>query len=286
MKKKKEIAFDLLSRSSEWLRCPICKSKFTNPQNYSIRCQSNHQFDLSKKGTLYFLSHEIATEYDQEMLLHRRNVLRTKMYQPMIQTIREFLPEQNMKMIDAGCGDGTFLTQVLDDTVSSDYQAIGLDISKDAIYLASGYVEKSLFIVGDITNLPVRSESVDILLNILSPSHYKEFSRVLSPNGIVIKVVPNSDYLIELRKLLYQDSEEKSSYSNFQIVDKFSDEMDLVTSKVVNYRYPLDKGMYNDLLVMSPLYWGASQESKELAQLKQLSEITVDLTVLVGKSKF
>lgn len=57
---------------------------------------------------------------------------------------------------------------------------------------------------------PFGDQSFHIILNILSPSNYKEFKRLLVQDGLVIKVVPRPDYLKELREVLYDDMEKKS----------------------------------------------------------------------------
>ena len=36
-------------------QCPVCKQNFTDVVGTSVVCVENHQFDLSKKGTLHLL---------------------------------------------------------------------------------------------------------------------------------------------------------------------------------------------------------------------------------------
>ncbi|MBA5735303.1 rRNA (guanine-N1)-methyltransferase, partial [Escherichia coli] len=66
--------------------------------------------------------------------------------------------------------------------------------------------------VADLANCPNQAETADVILNILSPSNYVEFKRLLKKDGFLLKVVPEANYLRELREFIYVD--EKSSYSN------------------------------------------------------------------------
>lgn len=51
--------------------------------------------------------------------------------------------------------------------------------------------------------MPFASNHFSDVINILSPSNYQEFKRVLKPQGQIIKVMPNANYLQELRHLVY-----------------------------------------------------------------------------------
>ena len=58
-----------------------------------------------------------------------------------------------------------------------------------------------LYFVADLAHLPFKDGSIDVIVNILSPINYKDFKRVLSDDGLVYKVIPETGYLKELRKL-------------------------------------------------------------------------------------
>lgn len=59
-----------------------------------------------------------------------------------------------------------------------------------------------MWFVADLANLPIADQSVAVIMNILSPANYQEFKRVLVDDGLIIKVVPRSDYLAELREAI------------------------------------------------------------------------------------
>src|SRR5690606_40580058 len=72
----------------------------------------------------------------------------------------------------------------------------------------------SVWIVADLANLPIATTSIDYILNILSPSNYAEFDRLLKKEGKLIKVIPNSDYLKELRGIFYEDKERSEEHTS------------------------------------------------------------------------
>lgn len=76
------------------------------------------------------------------------------------------------------------------------------------------------FCVADLRRLPFADQSFDSVVEIFSPSDYGEFKRVLKPGGRLIKVIPNAEYLVELRQLLYP-SGEHAKYDNSNVIDLF-----------------------------------------------------------------
>ena len=53
--------------------------------------------------------------------------------------------------------------------------------------------------------------------------------------------------------------------------------------KEVSYQVTLTKEMYEHLLQMTPLYWGASIEDQDYSKNHPLETITVHLWILVGE---
>ncbi len=90
-----------------------------------------------------------------------------------------------------------------------------------------------------MTNLPFADQTFNAVLNIFSPSHYQEFQRVLSEDGEVLKVVPQENYLKELRQAFYPNQPEKQSYSNERVVAKFAEAMKLTERQRVTYEFEI-----------------------------------------------
>lgn len=279
MLKKIDSARNYLEKHYKQFRCPTCHKEFVL-NGYSLICEENHQFDLSKKGTIYFLSHSIKTEYNKKMLLHRGKMIQSGMYKPLLDKIIESM-NLTGNTLDVGCGEGSFLSELTRLGLAGG--KTGFDISKDGIYLASSQPIDAFWCVADLTNLPFNDHSMDTILNIFSPSHYQEFQRVLKQDGTVIKVIPEEGYLKELRAAFYPDDREKQSYSNEKVLAKFSKEMSIVSDERVTYKFEIPKVNQLDLLEMSPLEWGVSETVKQKLQKAPLREITIDVRMLKGK---
>ncbi|ANK66556.1 methyltransferase domain-containing protein [Loigolactobacillus backii] len=276
--KKIEKAALFLKQHRQLFRCPVCQAAYTAVTDKSIICPNGHRLDLSKKGTLYFLRRAIAPEYDKEMLLCRRRILQAGLFDPFVNLIKTQLPAK-ATALDVGCGEGTTLNQMEDQLAT----AVGFDISTDGINLATQQVTKAFFCVADLAHLPFNEHTFDVIFNIFSPSNYQEFGRILRPAGKVIKVIPNADYLKELRRTLYAYDAQNKTYSNEAVLTHFKENYAKVTEKQVKYQFSLTPALSHDLLYMTPLHWHAKPERIQAVLAEPFSKITVDVTVLTGE---
>ncbi|MBF8807435.1 MAG: methyltransferase domain-containing protein [Enterococcus lacertideformus] len=270
-----------LRENKELFRCPLCHKPFDLTEN-GLLCHKNHRFDLSKKGTLYFLSHGIKTEYDQKMFALRRRMIQSGMYQPVIELLSKQVT-QDSEVLDVGCGEGSFLAELMQ--VQPLKKALGFDISKEGVYAATGHQIDAFWCVADLTNLPFENQKFTTILNIFSPSQYKEFQRVLVEEGEVLKIVPQQDYLKELRQAFYPNQPEKQQYSNERVVAKFSESLELMQRQRVTYEFKIPEKNRQDLLAMSPLEWQVSKEIKEHLYQNPLEKITIDVELLKGNKR-
>lgn len=274
MLKKIDQSALFLAEQEGLFRCPKCHQKMT-AEAKSLVCTNGHRFDLAKKGTLYFLDHQIKTEYDNEMFAPRGRMIRSGMYQPVIEKITQLVQPGNL--LDVGCGEGSFLQQI--NQIKENPVNIGFDIAKEGIYLASNQPLKAFWCVADLTNLPFTDQSFDTILNIFSPSQYREFKRVMKPTGCVIKVVPQSGYLQELRAVYHPDGE---AYSNEAVIQRFTEELKIDKRERVTYEFEIPEENRLDLLEMSPLEWQVSPEVKAKLMENPLKKITIDIEILKG----
>lgn len=267
-----------LKKNASSFRCPTCHSVMENNER-SVICKMGHRFDLSKKGTLYFLNHQIQTEYTTDMFTPRRRMIEAGMYNPVMDELANMIDFPEF-VLDVGCGEGSFLNQVNERKPLK--KMIGFDISKEGVYLATQQPLPAFWCVADLTNLPFSDKSIPTILTIFSPSHYKEFQRVLTNEGQLLKVVPQSGYLTELRQAFYPNEIEKQSYSNEAVVKKFEAEMTLMERKRITYTFDIPKENQLDLLEMSPLEWGVTEVVKQGLKENPLEKITVDIEILKG----
>ena len=286
LKKKIDYSREFLETNLELFLCPKCQSEFVEVRGNSMVCFNKHQYDLSKKGTIHFPNHHLESDYDREMLLSRRKMIQNELYAPLENKLITYINQftGNTTIVDMGCGEGSFVDRLSQKSLGATTWT-GFDLSKDGVHLASDFSEKAFFFIGDVTQMPFQNDSIDILLNIFSPSHYEEMSRVLNKEGLIIKVIPESGYLKEMREIFYQDNIEKQSYSNENVYEKFKKDVDLISEERLTYTFPVIHKDYEDVLKMSPIHWGATSEAKAYAKKHPFKELTIDVKILVGKKQ-
>lgn len=278
MLKKIDRGRQFLEKNQGLFACPLCHETMTVSASGLI-CSNNHRFDLSKKGTLYFLDHQIKTEYDQQMFTSRQKLIKSGMYQPLLEKLQALLgPVETL--LDVGCGEGSFLDALMEKTPMT---AVGFDISKEGIYLATNQPAPAFWCIADLTNLPFGQETFSTILNIFSPSNYGEFKRVLKADGKVIKVIPRQGYLQELRQAFYPEDVRKQTYSNQPVIEKFCENFPSHQQDQITYQFDVPEDARLDLLEMSPLEWGVTPEVKAQLQQNPLNKITIDLDILIGE---
>ena len=279
--------------NTDLFKCPICSSKMDIVEQRSLICSHNHCFDLAKNGYVNFLTRPVKTEYDKAMF-HSRNVIsKYGFFDSMLDAITdiignvEYSPNSDrMVLFDAGCGEGSHLHQVIEKLHSKTqgkFTGVGMDISKEGIQIASKQYPDCIWCVGDLTKSPFMDNKFDVILNILSPSNYDEFNRLITKDGLLIKVVPGKEYLNELREVLYHKTD-KQSYSNEKVLKHFSDNFNLIDSQQVYYNKAMDSEMLAHLIKMTPLSWSAAEKEVNEA-INTIKSITVDFTILCGIRK-
>lgn len=212
-------------------------------------------------------------------------------FDPLIAQICEnMLDELNpagkfIKILDAGCGEGSHLSNIQQRIIQqSQYKllGIGVDISKEGIHMASRSPSTTLWCVADLAKCPFTDKPFNVILNILSPSNYSEFHRMLEDDGMVIKVIPGSKYLQELRRMFYNQTD-RTMYTNENTLELFKRNFALVDIKPVQYGVTMENKYIEQLVHMTPLSWGASEELIQQVLGQDRLEITFDFSVLLGK---
>ena len=184
-------------------------------------------------------------------------------------------------ILDVGCGQGYYSLELQKVFPDKDFYAF--DISKDSIQLASR-ADTSLTInwfVGDLAKLPVKNHSIDLILDIFSPANYQEFQRVLTKQGLLLKVIPTSQHVQEIRQKVAEQLK-KQDYSNQDILDHFETSFEILEQKEVTVTYPINEIQKEALIGMTPLLFHIKQEEIDWSDL---TEITISATILIGKSK-
>ena len=263
--------------------CPICQENLTLVES-SLKCNNRHSFDLAKFGYVN-LAPQIkqSANYDKENFQNRQQILEAGFYQAILEAISDLLASsKNAKTIlDIGCGEGFYSRKLQKRHPDKTFYAF--DISKDSVQIAAKSEPNWAvnWFVGDLARLPIKDASMDILLDIFSPANYGEFRRVLSKDGILIKVIPTKNHLKEIRQKV-QDQLTNKDYSNQDIKNHFQNNFTILSSKTASLTKPITVEQLQALLSMTPLLFHIDQSKIDWSQL---TEITIEAEILVGKAK-
>ena len=261
--------------------CPICQEKLTLVES-SLKCNNRHSFDLAKFGYVN-LAPQIkqSANYDKENFQNRQQILEAGFYQAILEVVSDLLSNsKNAKTIlDIGCGEGFYSRKLQERHPDKTFYAF--DISKDSVQIAAKSEPNWAvnWFVGDLARLPIKDASMDILLDIFSPANYGEFRRVLSKDGILIKVIPTKNHLKEIRHKV-QDQLTNKDYSNQDIKNHFQEHFTILSSQTASLTKTITTEQLQALLSMTPLLFHVDQSKIDWSQL---TEITIEAEILVGK---
>lgn len=281
-----------IDETQEWLtdhlflfRCPICQQPFTQVDHYQMVCVEHHTININKHGYVYFLTRGVKSEYDRKMLLARRSLLQAGLFKGIIQAINQQLPRTPQIILDVGTGEGTPLDQLYQIRQPTNDTYVGFDISRAGVQLATQLSNQLFFCLADLRQLPFADHSFSTIIELFSPSDYREFSRVLQPGGTVFKVIPTGNYLKELRQLLYPQDDRHRQYDNSEVKRLFQAHYPHTKVQNVRYRFAVPEGLRQSLVQMSPLHWGQRAQQPSPDDLSVLSQVTVDVDLLQGNLK-
>lgn len=262
--------------------CPICQENLTLLET-NFKCCNRHSFDLAKFGYVN-LAPQIkqSANYDKENFQNRQQILEADFYQAILDAVSDLLASSKTTttILDIGCGEGFYSRKLQESHSEKTFYAF--DISKDSVQIAAKSEPNWAvnWFVGDLARLPIKDASMDILLDIFSPANYGEFRRVLSKDGILIKVIPTENHLKEIRQRV-QDQLTNKEYSNQDIKEHFQEHFTILSSQTASLTKTITAEQLQALLSMTPLLFHVDQSKIDWSQL---TEITIEAEILVGKA--
>ncbi|CGE84122.1 MULTISPECIES: putative RNA methyltransferase [Streptococcus] len=262
--------------------CPICQENLTLVES-SLKCCNRHSFDLAKFGYVN-LAPQIkqSANYDKENFQNRQQILEVGFYQAILDAVSDLLASSKTTttILDIGCGEGFYSRKLQESHSEKTFYAF--DISKDSVQIAAKSEPNWAvnWFVGDLARLPIKDTSMDILLDIFSPANYGEFRRVLSKDGILIKVIPTENHLKEIRQKV-QDQLTNKDYSNQNIKNHFQEHFTILSNQTASLTKTITVEQLQALLSMTPLLFHVDQSKIDWSQL---TEITIEAEILVGKA--
>lgn len=264
-----------------YFACPNCGQELGLVEN-SLCCPNRHTFDIAKQGYVNLAPHaKPSANYHKSSFEHRQAFLENGYYDHILQAVAGIMQEEGWEsVLDIGCGEGFYSRKIAE---QSSADLLAFDLSKESILLAakSDKTKSVKWFVGDLTKLPIQNHSIDGILDIFSPAHYQEFSRVLKADGTLVKVVPGPNHLKELRYLA-KDQLRNETYDNNEIVDHFKSFDANGREVLVSSTMPINLQDAQTLADMTPLFFQVNQSKLDLSQLE---EITIEGLILVGKQR-
>ena len=262
--------------------CPICQENLILVES-SLKCSNRHSFDLAKFGYVNLaLQIKQSANYDKENFQNRQEILEAGFYQAILEVVSDLLSNsKNAKTIlDIGCGEGFYSRKLQERHPDKTFYAF--DISKDSVQIAAKSEPNWAvnWFVGDLARLPITDASMDILLDLSSPANYGEFRRVLSKDGILIKVIPTKNHLKEIRQKV-QDQLTNKDYSNQDIKEHFQENFTILSNQTASLTKTITTEQLQALLSMTPLLFHVDQSKIDWSDL---TEITIEAEILVGKA--
>ncbi|MCX5641693.1 MAG: class I SAM-dependent methyltransferase [Candidatus Omnitrophica bacterium] len=135
-------------------------------------------------------------ENHMEKLYRSANPLVKYAHNNRLDSIVDKFPSHiNLKVLDAGCGEGHLIERLKIKNKSTYY---GIDITGIALQKAKAKAPEAILTIGDISNLPFESEFFDVVIctEVLEhiPNYEKaigEMKRVLKKKGTLIITFPN-----------------------------------------------------------------------------------------------
>lgn len=184
----------------KWLSCPVCGSPLQRTDD-GLTCADGHTADIARQGYVNLLGPDGTTHTADgpEMLDARSRVLGAGLFEPVSSAIRRALRDLDGSegpgpVLDLGTGTGYHLERALEEL--PDRLGLGLDNSKYAARRTARCHPRACAAVADVwAGIPLRDDSVALLLDIFAPRNGPEIERVIAPRGMVLVVVAGPDHL-------------------------------------------------------------------------------------------
>lgn len=253
--------------------CPKCKKDLKEKSN-SLVCENNHSYDFSASGYVNLLIHKSsANPGDNKDMVNARNLcLANGYYDKLILALSSIISDiKPSQVLDLACGEGTLTSNL----VKNDFDMIGIDISKSAIRTASAKDKKTSYAVASISDLPISTNSIDLILNCFAPIFPEEALRVLKDDGYLVKVTPFEKHLLELKQLIYPEvylNKQKENPKGFSEISR----------KTVCDKITLSGDYLDSVIKMTPYFYRTPKHLLEKAKDKEI-DCTLEFCITLLK---
>lgn len=253
------------------LLCPICGQEL-NKTERTWRCPAGHCFDEARQGYVNLLTvdrkHARHPGDTKEQVAARKAFLDAGFYAPIAETVcRMTAPLRPSAVLDAGCGEGYYLTRLQAQLPETEFA--GIDISKDAVRFAAVRNKNALWLAGTAAAIPFPDGSFDGVLSMFALTVEGEFARILRQNGWYLQVLAGPDHLMGLKNIIYPEILRKEK----QLHPAFSG-FRLEQTQTLEFSFTVNSAdQVQNLLSMTPHFWRISREgAARLAATEALTD--------------
>ncbi|MCA9211949.1 MAG: methyltransferase domain-containing protein [Planctomycetales bacterium] len=236
-----------------------------------LRCDNGHSFDRAKQGYWNLTQPQdskSSTPGDSDAAVEARHRWlqsgRMNGFTEFLQTwVDDCLgvsgDEENVRVIDLGCGEGTFGKALFHDR-SVTY--CGIDLSKRAIKLAARSWPQATWVLANADRrLPIVDVGVSLAVSLFGRRPCEGLHRVLVSGGHCIFAVPAADDLIELREQVQLEGRQRNRSS--AIIDEFAKAgFELVEHSNWRTNVLLDADSISDAMAMTYRAFRFSQQQR------------------------
>lgn len=240
------------------LLCPVCGKALTR-QERLWQCAAGHSFDIARQGYVNLLTvdrrHARHPGDTKEQVAARKAFLDGGCYEPIADAVcRLIVPRRPAAVLDAGCGEGYYLTRLQAALPQAEYA--GIDVSKDAVRFAAVRNKQALWLTGTAAALPFPAESFDTVLSMFALTAEAEFARVLRPGGCFLQVLAGPDHLMGLKSIIYPTILHKEKVLHPALTG-----FQLISTETLEFSFSLETpGQVQNLLSMTPHFWRISKD--------------------------
>ena len=267
------------------MRCPQCGSALTLDGAQSLVCANRHTFDLSARGYVNLAPghDQQAEKYTAALFQSRARVFADGFYAHVADALADAVKRHTAAreatpsplVLDVGCGEGYYARALAARLPAA--TVAGVDLSRDAVLAAARQAPSLHWFVADLTRLPFLTGAAAALVDVLTPADYREFGRVLAPDGLLYKLIPADDYLTEIRQAV-ADRLQGEPFSNARVISHLADNADVLERVAVRRTLPVTPAQAQDFLRMTPMTFGL--EAETLAGIT-FPQITVAMELFV-----
>lgn len=246
-------------------------------------CEAGHSFDLARRGYVNLLQPQdrrspAAGDAAAVVAARRRLAARGFDRELVASLAAELRPVGGgLSLLDVGCGEGSLLL-TLTQALPGPFEAWGVDLSAPAIEAAARQAPGLAWVIANADRgLPFLAGSFGAVLSVTARLLPAEFHRVLAPGGLALLALAGRDDLIELRRELMGEGEERDRVD--RTLADFAGRFELIRHLELRQKTLAGKELLDDLLAIS--YRGGRRSREDRAARLESLELTFSRDLLV-----